>query len=62
MAWYNEIRSQNVRGWHFEPISFTEIMNYSAAYRLDIRPWEVEILCLLDGIWRKVVPKQKKSE
>lgn len=54
--WYKEIRRQQPRGWNFEPISFTEIEAYARLFRLEMEPFDVSMLLMLDAIWQNKQP------
>jgi hypothetical protein len=58
LFWYEEIRSQTLRGFRFEPIQFSEILAYREAHHLHERmdSFEIGLLTLLDGLWRKAQP------
>jgi hypothetical protein len=60
LAWYNEIRGRNPRGMHVEPVPISEMLAYSTAYQILIEPWEIDVLCRLDGVWLECVPKPEK--
>lgn len=54
LVWYMDLRARTVRGFHTEPIQFSEIEAYGRIYKLDIEAFEVEMLCKVDGIWLDV--------
>lgn len=41
---------------------YTEIQAYDALYRLNITPFEVDMLRMLDGVWQKAQPEPKKGK
>jgi len=59
MTWYREIRGKQSRGYHHEPVAFTEILAYFTLYRLEWDAFDVETLGLLDDVWRNSLPKPK---
>lgn len=52
-----ELRSANVRNMRFEPISFSEILAWRDLTRVNILPWEVDMIRLLDNEWMDCQPK-----
>lgn len=59
LQWYEELRGSNSRGWHFEPISYSEILAYKTLHELEMDGIDVSLLIVLDGLWMKTQPKPK---
>lgn len=59
LTWYREIRGKQQRGFHHEPVAFTEILAYFTLYRLEWDAFDVETLGSLDDVWRNSLPKPK---
>ncbi len=58
LTWYREIRGKQQRGFHHEPIAFTEILAYFTLYQIEWDAFDVETLGLLDDVWRNSLPKK----
>lgn len=60
LIWYADLRGSNPRGWHYEPLSYSEIDAYSRMFRLRIDPFEILALRQLDQVWMKAQPEPEK--
>lgn len=55
--WYMDLRGQQARGMHAEPLSHQEIAAWKSNFELHVEPWEVDVLVRLDRVWLKCLPK-----
>lgn len=58
-VWFGEMHAQRSAGFDANPLSFTEIFAWSALADVRVRPWELELLLVIDRTWREVRAEQR---
>lgn len=60
VTWYKRLRKRNGRGWNFEPIPFSEIESFKNLTGVDLTPFDLDMLEMLDDIWQLKQPPPSK--
>lgn len=62
-AWFVDLcQSRPHNGWAPGLLTYTEIAAWAGLRRLDISPWEVEVLRRLDALWMEAYAASRKTE
>lgn len=56
-----DIRARAPRGQLFEPVTLEAIESYARLMRIDLEPFEAEMLFQIDNEWQKAQPTPETS-